>query len=581
MKIDGYTELQTLGSGASGSVVMARHDASGQLVAIKTLSASLVSDPAFLERFRNEAETLQRLRHPNITAVYGYIERPGEAAMTMELVNGVTLRRLIEQGPAIPEAALAVLRGSLLGLEHAHGAGIVHRDYKPENILVDGEGMSRLIDFGIAVRVGEAGGLAGTPRYMAPEQWNDGAATPQTDVYAATAVFFECVTGKRPFQATTLTELRAEHLGAPIPVEATPAAVRDLVARGLAKDPAQRYAGAGVFLAELDAAAAAAYGPDWLERGTKVLAAAALALAAFFPLAAGAGASASGTAVASTTLATTELGAAGVTTAGAATAGAGAAAWLIPGVTALLVAGALGVVVVKTDAFGLRGSTSSPAASTTRPAEVFLPPASPVPSAPFSPAAPTEQVTANIGPSLLVNGSADVAAGSPDGAQVVPIPGWTTTGNFTANSWDIGDPAFLQRSDVGPPDRGANYFAGGPNNPLSTATQAVELGLSDAQIAAGATYQLSAWLGGFAEQGDNMTVGVEFLTSSGASVGTATIGPTTNFERHDQTSLIYQATIAGIPRGAVKAVITMTATRVSGAYNDGYADDVAFEVRAG
>jgi eukaryotic-like serine/threonine-protein kinase len=325
---EGYTELNLLGSGASGSVVLARHDATGQLVAIKHLSPALARDDRFRARFRGEAEILRRLSHPNIAGLHWYRETAAEAVLAMELVDGVPLRRVLDQGPTVPEAALVVLRGSLRGLEHAHVAGIVHRDYKPENVIVDADGNSRLIDFGIAAPVGADTFLAGTPRYMAPEQWQGGSPTPQTDVYAATAVFFECLTGRRAFDADTLTQLRQQHLHDRIPVEAVPGPVQNLVAHGLAKEPSDRYPTAGVFLEELEAAAIAGYGVDWVERGTKALAEAALALAALFPLAAGAGASAGATTLATTVMGSGGRGAgtgAGGTAGGAAGAGGGGA----------------------------------------------------------------------------------------------------------------------------------------------------------------------------------------------------------------------------------------------------------------
>jgi serine/threonine protein kinase len=117
----------------------------------------------------------------------------------MEAVNGVSLRDVLSgnPGPLPPEAALTVLKGSLLGLSAAHAAGVVHRDYKPANVLVESSGNSKLVDFGIAGLSGERT-VAGTPAYMAPEQWHGAPASPATDVYSATCVFFECVTGGPP-----------------------------------------------------------------------------------------------------------------------------------------------------------------------------------------------------------------------------------------------------------------------------------------------------------------------------------------------------------------------------------------------
>ncbi|WP_344864302.1 serine/threonine-protein kinase, partial [Planomonospora alba] len=279
--VPGYTELRELGAGGGGRVVLARHDGSGALVAVKYLSEGLRGEPGFLARFRAEARLLVELDDPHVTRLYEYVEEAGNAAIVMEAVDAVSLRELLrEHGATGPEAALAVLKGSLLGLAAAHGAGLVHRDYKPENVLVQADGTSKLVDFGIAVRAGEADRPAGTPPYMAPEQWTGAPASPATDVYAATAVFFECLTGTRPYRATDRAVLMHQHATAPVPVEEVPEPLRGLVARGLAKDPQDRPATSAGFVAELEAAAAAAYGQDWEERGRARLA----ALAALLPL---------------------------------------------------------------------------------------------------------------------------------------------------------------------------------------------------------------------------------------------------------------------------------------------------------
>ncbi|MFF6880939.1 serine/threonine-protein kinase [Streptomyces sp. NPDC012474] len=279
--VPGYTESLELGSGASGRVVLAVHEETGVPVAVKYLSESLRTRPGFVYDFRAEARLLGGLGSPHVAGLYEYVESPDGAAIVMELVDGVPLRTLLRrEGPLAPEAALVVLKGSLLGLADAHRVGVVHRDYKPENVLVAPDGSSKLVDFGIAVDAGTSAGVAGTPSYMAPEQWTGAPASPAADVYAATATFFECLTGHKPFAGDNVAELALRHLDAPVPAEEAPEAVRELVRRGLAKDPAERPVQAEAFVAELEAVAGTAYGPDWEERGRGRLA----ALVALLPL---------------------------------------------------------------------------------------------------------------------------------------------------------------------------------------------------------------------------------------------------------------------------------------------------------
>jgi serine/threonine protein kinase len=277
--VPGYTEERELGHGASARVVAATHDGTGRPVAIKYLAPRLLRDPSFLARFREEVELLASIDVPHVVRLFDYVEEPGVgAAIVMELVDGVSLHEMItRQGATSPESALVVLKGSLLGLAAAHQLGIVHRDYKPENVLVDGAGNSKLTDFGVAVKAGQRAPVGGTPLYMAPEQWNGEPATPATDIYAATAVFFECLTGQTPFSGR-LEHLAMQHQTAPIPVGLFDQPLQALIERGLAKDPRDRPAHAVEFVAELNQVADGAYGADWEERGRSQLAKRAAAL---------------------------------------------------------------------------------------------------------------------------------------------------------------------------------------------------------------------------------------------------------------------------------------------------------------
>ena len=284
--VPGYTVLKTLGAGGFGEVVLARHDATGTLVAIKYLRQALRSDPGFAGMFRGEAAVLASLDDPYIVRLYEYVESPSGAAIVMELVNGVSLRDILaRQGGTSAEAALVVLRGSLLGLATAHRHGVVHRDYKPENVLVSGDGMSKLTDFGIAARTGDRPFPAGTLHYVAPEQMAGAPASPAGDVYSATATFYECLTGRPPFTGDRRQLLR-KHSSEPVPLDPVPEPLRPLVAAGMAKDPRQRPADAAGMVTGLQEVAAAAYGRDWAVRGRSQLGEAALLLAALWPSAA-------------------------------------------------------------------------------------------------------------------------------------------------------------------------------------------------------------------------------------------------------------------------------------------------------
>jgi eukaryotic-like serine/threonine-protein kinase len=300
--VEGYRHIRDLGAGAAGRVVLAVDEASGTPVAIKYLGDQIRRRAGFLERFRDEARLLAGLSDPNLVRFFEYVESPHGAAIVMELVDGVTLGEILKaEGATGPEAALVVLKGSLLGLAAAHAVGVVHRDYKPGNVLVRNDGTSKLADFGIAVTAGSEVGSAGTPAYMAPEQWSAGTVGPTADVYAATGVFYECLVGHRPYPAKEVVALAAAHMSAPIPVADVPEPLRPLVEHGLAKNPADRPRSARAFLAELEAVALAGYGPGWEERGRLRLAALAALLAFLYPLAEPA-------AVGGTALALTRLG---------------------------------------------------------------------------------------------------------------------------------------------------------------------------------------------------------------------------------------------------------------------------------
>jgi hypothetical protein len=312
-QLAGYTELQTVGTGGFGRVVLARHDASGTVVAIKYLHQRYLTNYAVLEGFRREAAMMAAVQSPYVVRLFDFHVSPDVAALVMEAVPGVSLRQILEAERALMvEAALSVLKGSLLGLAAAHQVGVVHRDYKPDNVLVTSQGVSKLVDFGLAVLDGQLGLTAGSPSYMAPEQWAGQPGTPATDVYAATCVFYQCITGKKPFVAESNEELRRMHEMAAPDLSQVPQHLHGLIAAGMAKNPYARPTNAGVFVAELERVAVAVHGPDWERRAWHALATAAGTLVALTPLAILAG-TATTTVAGTATSGLSALGATGTT----------------------------------------------------------------------------------------------------------------------------------------------------------------------------------------------------------------------------------------------------------------------------
>ncbi|MBM7084600.1 serine/threonine-protein kinase [Micromonospora sp. WMMD734] len=277
-RLSGYTPVRQLGTGASGRVLLATHDATGTPVAIRYLTPSLGDDPAFRLAFREQARLLVDVDDPHVCRLFEYAESHSAAAIVAELVNGVTLRHLLRaHGPVPPEAALCVLKGSLAGLAAAHARGVVHGDHRPENVLVTPDGRCKLTDLAIVLPTAIG-------RRLAPEQWTGAPAEPAGDIYAATATFVECLTGRPPYDGRDQATLRAQHSAAPIPDVPTPAPVHDLLRHGLAWCPADRTQPAEIFLAELEHTAARSYGGEWEERGRRQLAQRVALLAASLPL---------------------------------------------------------------------------------------------------------------------------------------------------------------------------------------------------------------------------------------------------------------------------------------------------------
>ncbi len=283
--VPGYAEERPLGRGVSGRVVAAISKTTGQRVAIKYFDDSLlIGDPKFLRKLRSDADQLMSLDSAHVARVFDFVEEPGRgAAVVMALVEGVSLREMItRRGPLGAEAALVVLKDSLLGLAAAHSLPVTHCDLKPDNVLIDARGWCTLTDFDIAVKASKRTAARGTPPYMAPELWDGASSAPTSDVYAATVTLWESLTGKPPFSGR-LRKVRRQHKSAPVPLDRIDQALQGLITAGMAKNPADRPQSARSVVHDLEAAADA-YGPDWEEHGRSELGERAAAL---LPLLAG------------------------------------------------------------------------------------------------------------------------------------------------------------------------------------------------------------------------------------------------------------------------------------------------------
>jgi eukaryotic-like serine/threonine-protein kinase len=256
-----YVIERKLGSGGMADVYLAEDQELGRRVALKLLDDRHASDEQFVERFRREAQSAAGLNHPSIVSIFdrGYAE--GTYYIAMEYLDGRTLKELlVKNGPTPVPIAIDYARQILGALAFAHRNGIVHRDIKPHNIVVGGDGRLKVTDFGIArsgaSQMTEAGSIVGTAQYLSPEQARGAPVDPRSDIYSLGIVLYEMLTGKVPFTGDTPVEIAMKHLSQvpEPPSELRPDIPHDLdavVMRALAKDPEQRYATAEEMDADL------------------------------------------------------------------------------------------------------------------------------------------------------------------------------------------------------------------------------------------------------------------------------------------------------------------------------------------
>ncbi|SPM36292.1 serine/threonine protein kinase, partial [Mycobacterium rhizamassiliense] len=273
--LDGrYLVQSKIASGGTSTVYRGLDTRLDRPVALKVMDARYAGDEQFLTRFQLEARTVARLKNPGLVAVYDQGLDARHPFLVMELIEGGTLRELLaERGPMPPHAVAAVLRPVLGGLAAAHRAGLVHRDVKPENVLISDDGEVKIADFGLVRAVAAAGitsasVILGTAAYLSPEQVRDGNAGPRSDVYSAGILTYELLTGRAPFTGDSSLSIAYQRLDHDVPrpgsvIEGVPTQFDDFVACATARDPAERYADAIEMAADLEAIAEELQLPDF------------------------------------------------------------------------------------------------------------------------------------------------------------------------------------------------------------------------------------------------------------------------------------------------------------------------------
>jgi eukaryotic-like serine/threonine-protein kinase len=258
-----YEIIARLGAGGMAEVFLAQDVKLDRKVALKFLPGELSADPGWLRRLQQEARVASRLNHPNILTVYGFGEAAGLHYIATELVEGDTLRRILDSGALAPSIAIEIATQVAAALQAAHGAGIVHCDVKPENIVRRSDGLIKLLDFGVAERAGEnkypAGVITGTPQYMSPEQASGRSTDARTDLFSLGLVLYEMLAGHPAFQGITVSGTLEQVLSRnPPPLKLKksrcPRMLVRIIVGALEKDPDKRFQNAAEMHAALEAA---------------------------------------------------------------------------------------------------------------------------------------------------------------------------------------------------------------------------------------------------------------------------------------------------------------------------------------
>jgi WD40 repeat protein/transcriptional regulator with XRE-family HTH domain len=252
--IRGYALAEKIGAGGMGAVYRATQPLVEREVAVKIILPAFANHPDFIRRFEAEAQLVARLEHPHIVPLYDYWREPGVAYLVMRLLRGGSVQGLLGSGPLPIVSVARLLEQICLALHSAHRIGVIHRDLKPGNVLLDEDQNAYLADFGIAKNLGnpnledatQVDGIVGSPAYISPEQIRSLSVRPQTDIYCLGVMLYEMLTGALPFTGPTPFDLLQQHITAPLPSLAAhraglPAALDAVIARAAAKDPDDRY----------------------------------------------------------------------------------------------------------------------------------------------------------------------------------------------------------------------------------------------------------------------------------------------------------------------------------------------------